>query len=630
MEPQAENVEAFQDVESPPVTGARIDFQDISMTIQVKADKVKTILSNVSGHCAPGRLTALMGPSGSGKTSLLNSLAGRTRHVKGLKLTGTISLNGTAVTNWESYRRLCAYVEQDDLLFHTLTVTETLVLAAQLRLPRKMTYAAKMDRVNEVIAELGLRKCANTRIGNSKFRGVSGGERKRVSIALEVLRGPTVLFLDECTSGLDSFQALRVVDTIKSLAQKGRTIVTSIHQPRSSIYGLFDDLIVLSEGQLMYFGSANAMVGYFSKLGFEMPKNFNPADFALDTVSVDVRNEALEAESRARQQMLGEAIKNHVGGVMESPKQASFLHLGAVDAKEMVALPISERSYEAPIWKQFLLLAQRAVRQKVRDPSQFLAPFIIAVVFGLIIGFVYFRNGQNFSQKAIQDKAGIFFFIALNQSFNGMISVVSTFPIEKEIVNRERSSKSYAVFPYFFSKVLADIPMLICPFTFFTITYWIAGFKAEAVPFLQATLVCLMVYLAAGGIGLIASAIMPTPETAQGIAMPFMLIFALFSGFYANTDLIPAALAWIQWISPIRWAFSGFMSILMAGLKFDCPNPELEGCIPTGEAFIERLGLGGDSFARSVGVLLAMTVGFQIIGYLTLTFSKAKWMVPKH
>ena len=173
----------------------------------------------------------------------MNVLAGRTASTKGLKLTGEVQVNNTRVHNWDSYRNRVAFVEQDDLLFHTLTVKETLVLAAHLRLPREFTHAQRMEKVDEVVSELGLRKCVDTRIGNAKTRGVSGGERKRTSIALAILRGPTVLFLDgglnccilerekkitraECTSGLDSFQAVRVVTTIKNLASKSnRTVV---------------------------------------------------------------------------------------------------------------------------------------------------------------------------------------------------------------------------------------------------------------------------------------------------------------------------------------------------------------------------------------------------------------------
>lgn len=429
-----------------------------------------------------------------------------------------MSLNGKPITNWNAYRSLCAYVEQDDILFHTLTVYETLELAAQLRLPKALTYKQKMERVDAVLSELNLRKCAHTPVGNANFRGVSGGERKRVAIAIEVLRNPQVLFLDECTSGLDSFQALRVIETIKDLAKKGRTVVTSIHQPRSSIYALFDDLIVVSEGHLMYLGPAKDAVAYFSALGFEMPKNYNPADFVLDLVSIDVRNPALEAESRARHARIGNAMREQ----MQSALDAEVIQ---IESNVADMLESRNTGYEASYLKQFLLLAKRAARQKLRDPSQIITPFFIAVFFGLVMGFVYFQNGKNMSQEAIQDKAGLIFFISLSQSFNGIIGVVSTFPIEKEIANRERAANSYAVGPYYFSKILIDLPMLLSPALFNVIIYWIAGLPPNATDFFEGLFLILAVYLCANGFGLIGSAIMSTPDAAQAFVMPFVCEF---------------------------------------------------------------------------------------------------------
>lgn len=174
---------------------SEIEFTKINLILSKKS-KTQVILDNLSGKLKPGRFTALMGPSGSGKTSLLNVLAGRTQKAKGLTLTGLISINGSPVESWSEYRRICGYVEQDDLLFHMLTVRETLQLAADLRLPREMTREEKKNRTELVISELGLRKAADTIIGNERARGVSGGERKRVSVGLELLRGPSVLFLE--------------------------------------------------------------------------------------------------------------------------------------------------------------------------------------------------------------------------------------------------------------------------------------------------------------------------------------------------------------------------------------------------------------------------------------------------
>lgn len=599
--------------------GVRIDFENVRMSVSTKKGS-KPILKSISGRVLPGRLTALLGPSGSGKTSLLNVLAARTARSKGLVLSGSVSVDGQLVTDWNAYRQQVAYVEQDDLMFHTLTVKETLQLAAQLRLPRELSFADKMRTVDEVISELGLRKCEDTRIGNAKTRGVSGGERKRTSIALAILRSPTVLFLDECTSGLDSFGAMRVVSTIKNLAERGgRTVVTSIHQPRSSIFSQFDDLIIVSEGRIMYFGKACEMTAYFdAKLGLALPVNFNPGDFVLDLVSLDVRTDALEQHSRERLDRIAlEAVQLTLQPIA-TPTD---------DDSATTTRLVSRRKYEATFARQFWLLGRRAFVQKTRDRDQYVPQLATSIIFGLIIGFVYFQNGKNLAQNAVQDKAGMLFFICLNQGFNGMFQQIQTFPIERDIVQRERACNSYSVAPYFFSKTLADLPNLFFPFVFITLAYWIAGFPDDAAVFFQTAFLTMLVYFTAGSFGLVCSAAMDTPEAAQALAMPFQLVFALFSGFYANSDLIPRWLFWIQYVSPIRWGYAGLINVIMGGMVFTCENPQA-GCIANGQDFIDNFGLSDDSFERSVGVLLGLSALFQILGCAVLAFRRAKWKLP--
>jgi len=396
-----------------------IGFSNINLTLKTKK-ATKNILKDISGTIHHSRLTALMGPSGSGKTSLLNALAGRTKFAKGLTFTGEISANHQVVTNWSQHRRRCAYVEQDDLLFHTLTIFETINLAAELRLPRSMSKTDREARVDSVIAELGLRKCRDTRIGNEMTRGISGGERKRVSIAIEILRGPTVLFLDECTTGLDSFQALRVATTIKELALGGRTVVTSIHQPRSSIFALFDDIAVLSEGRIIFFGPASRMIQYFSELGFQMPDNYNPADFVLDLVSVDFRNDKAEKATRNRLDDLGASFTQNLQTTSVDPADADPI-TGTDESDHLL-----QYKYPVSFPRQYALLQQRAFRQKLRDKLPMIIPLCTTILFSLILGFLYFRNYLNLTQEAIQDKVGCLFFLGLFSLMNGMFALVES------------------------------------------------------------------------------------------------------------------------------------------------------------------------------------------------------------
>ncbi|OMO59515.1 ABC transporter-like protein [Corchorus capsularis] len=239
----------------------------------------RSILNNITGMVSPGEILAILGPSGSGKSTLLNALAGRL-HTHAHAFSGTILANNKKPTKQIAKRT--GFVTQDDVLYPHLTVRETLVFCSLLRLPRTLTRKDKVSIAETVLSELGLSKCENTIIGNTFIRGISGGERKRVSIAHEMLINPSLLILDEPTSGLDSTAAHRLVSTLGSLAQKGKTIVTSMHQPSSRVYQMFDSVLVLSEGRSLYFGKPTEAMPYFESVGFTPSFPMNPADFLLD------------------------------------------------------------------------------------------------------------------------------------------------------------------------------------------------------------------------------------------------------------------------------------------------------------------------------------------------------------
>ncbi|KAJ3327870.1 hypothetical protein HDU91_004250, partial [Kappamyces sp. JEL0680] len=213
-----------------------------------KGEPNKVLLEGITGEVRAGEIVAIMGGSGAGKSTLLNALAGRIAN--NTVLTGDILVDGQE-RNPSNWKIQCAYVEQDDLLFPNLTVFETLHYSARLRLPSSFSTQQKIDRVNTVIRELGLEGCRDTKIGNEMRRGISGGERKRVSIGIELVTNPHILFLDEPTSGLDAFNAFNAIETLKKVAiQNGKIVLLTIHQPRTDILELFDKIILLSIGEL--------------------------------------------------------------------------------------------------------------------------------------------------------------------------------------------------------------------------------------------------------------------------------------------------------------------------------------------------------------------------------------------
>ncbi|KAJ3104864.1 hypothetical protein HK100_003992, partial [Physocladia obscura] len=259
----------------------------------------RKILKGISGFVKAGQLLAIMGGSGAGKTTFLDILANRSKQGS---IEGTIYVNGKKISA-EEYRHMIGYVDQEDALMDTLTVHEAILHSALLRLPRNMSYSAKVKRVKETMIELGILEIAHQRIGsalNSTRGKISGGEKRRVSIACELVTSPSILMLDEPVSGLDGFNAYNVIESLARLATVyQRTVIFTCHQPRSDIFALFDQLLVLAKGQMVYSGPANSVIAHFSQLGFQVPIGFNVADYLIDltTQSSNSEKNARSSES---------------------------------------------------------------------------------------------------------------------------------------------------------------------------------------------------------------------------------------------------------------------------------------------------------------------------------------------
>lgn len=405
-----------------------------------------------------------------GKTSLINALAGR---IEGNgELDGEILVNGKS--RGRGFRSICAYVMQDDVLFANLTVQETFEFASRMRLPSSVPNKAKMNLVNRIIKELGLNKARNTRIGNEIYRGISGGERKRTNIGIELLSGASLIFLDEPTSGLDAFQALNVMDSLWTLASTGRTVISTVHQPRSSIFKMFDILLLLSEGKCIYYGTAKDATNFFSSAFFPCPTEFNPADFFLDIISMDYRSKTAEEESRKRIDLLA--------GKFQLEDNASKRLSIDSDGVEQIDKINEATAFPNNLVTEFLLLLARSWKQQSRD----LLPLMITLIQTIVIGFVLaaLYSNMDSSSTPVQDETGILFFITIFSAFGAMFSALNTFPTERGVVNRERASKMYHVLPYYCARFICDMPVRVGQGLLFgCIVYWIVGLKPAASAF---------------------------------------------------------------------------------------------------------------------------------------------------
>lgn len=290
---KVDNEDADQDRTIPDIkTKIQLSWHDISIRAEPPAGCCgkkgvgveKTIIDNISGSALPGQFISIIGASGAGKTTLLNFLSGRLIS-KGLTKEGTVKINGVESDQVKGFQQFSAYVQQDDVLMQSMTVRECLLFAAKLKLPG--TEQDKIARVDELILDLKLKKCRNSFIGGPLLKGVSGGERKRTSIGVELVTNPSLIFLDEPTTGLDSYTATQVMKMLSKLAKSGRTVVQTIHQPNSEIFGLFDKLMLLSCGKIIYFNDADKSINYFKEIGYPCPSLSNPADFFMSMMSIE-------------------------------------------------------------------------------------------------------------------------------------------------------------------------------------------------------------------------------------------------------------------------------------------------------------------------------------------------------
>lgn len=360
-----------------------IRLESYGLDIEKRSIKTKTkkpILKPLTAEFQPGTLNVIMGPSGSGKTSLLNSMAGRLRDdlTTNYKRFGSMTFNGLAPSE-DVVHAICSFVTQDDdALLASLTVRETLRYAAGLRLPKYMTREQKYQKAEEILLKMGLKDCADNLIGNDLIKGISGGEKRRVTIAVQILTEPRILLLDEPLSGLDAFTALSIMDVLRGLANEGRTLVVTIHQPRSDLFAHFGNMLLLARGgHPVYAGPARNMLPHFESQGHHCPRHVNPADFALDLVTVDLQHESKEAASRAKVHRLIESWTPDMFPVARTGPITTPAELGSL-AREPASFASS-----------FSILLRRATKNFFRQPDLLVARIMQVVGLGIVLALFF-------------------------------------------------------------------------------------------------------------------------------------------------------------------------------------------------------------------------------------------------
>eukprot|EP00158_Paraphelidium_tribonemae_P006147 Partr_v1_DN27702_c0_g1_i1_m67543 putative ATP-binding cassette, subfamily G (WHITE), member 2 len=594
-----------------------------------KQVETKQILDEISGLVRPGELFAVMGPSGGGKTTLLDILSGRVG-----KFSGKISINGRPMPQ-DDFRKIAGYVPQDDVVMGTLTVFENLLFSADLRLPKFMSKQDKIARVHETIKLLGLEAVTDSKVGTQLIRGISGGERKRLSIGMELITAPAVLFLDEPTTGLDSTTAISVMRTLKSLVADGqRCIICSIHQPRFKIFDLFDGLMLLAHGRVVYNGAPAGCVPYFGRLGYICEPFNNPADFILDILSAQyVASSAASDAASAHSFVTSHSSPKHLTSTDDiQSAESDDKDLIAKEAKELANMEANvhcsdakcsdcvqapdvylaaeyrksdsylklradikasnlhhDHDQESVKKRKNILykLWNSADEQRVNSWRQFMIVSrraalnvarnpetsvmqLFVMVFFAAIVGLIYYR-IDLTEVGIQNRAGALYFLVVNLVFSNL-SAIELFLVERKIFTHERSNNYYRTGPYFLGKMMSDfLPLRLVPtFVFGCIVYWMVGLQASVGRFLTFLVITMVTSVCSAAVCFFASMVVNVFSVANLIVSLMFVFFMVFGGFLLNVATIPVYFRWLEYLSIFRYAIEALNVNEFSGLEFSC------------------------------------------------------------
>ncbi|WOL14869.1 ABC transporter G family member 5-like [Canna indica] len=597
--------------------------------------RTKTLLDSISGEAREGEIFAVLGASGSGKSTLIDALANR---IVRESLQGSITLNGEKLEG-RLLKVISAYVMQDDLLYPMLTVEETLMFSAEFRLPRSLSAAIKKSRVQALIDQLGLRSAAKTIIGDEIHRGVSGGERRRVSIGMDIIHDPIILFLDEPTSGLDSTSAFMVVKVLRRIAHSGSIVIMSVHQPSYRILCLLDRLLFLSRGQTVYSGPPAGLHGFFSDFGQPIPDNENPTEFALDLIrelesTEDSARSLVEFSKSYQEAQLAMAaaadkkpalsLKAAINASISSGKLVSGATEGTASPS---ASSSSMQKHANPFWIEMAVLTKRSFTNTKRMPELFLIRLGAVLLTGFILATIFWRLDN--SPKGVQERLG-FFAIAMSTMFYTCADALPVFLQERSIFMRETAYNAYRRSSYVLSHAIVGFPpLIILSIAFALTTFFAVGLDGGIQGFFFFVLIVLASFWSGSGFVTFLSGVVTHVMLGYTVVVAILAYFLLFSGFFITRDRIHHYWIWFHYLSLVKYPYEAVMQnefdhankCFVRGVQmFD--NTPLDG-LPEA-AKMNVLKSIGESLGTNITSATCITTGVDILKQQSIT-QLSKW-----
>ncbi|KAJ9705815.1 hypothetical protein PVL29_003764 [Vitis rotundifolia] len=591
--------------------GVFLTWEDLWVTVSNGKSGSRSILQGLTGYARPGEVLAIMGPSGCGKSTLLDALAGRLG--SNTSQSGIILVNGhkQALSYGTS-----AYVTQDDTLITTLTVGEAVYYSALLQLPDSMSKSKKKERADMTIREMGLQDAINTRIGGWGVKGISGGQKRRVSICIEILTHPRLLFLDEPTSGLDSAASYYVMSRIASLdRQHGRTIITSIHQPSSEVFALFDNLCLLSSGRTVYFGPAHAADEFFSSNGFPCPTHQNPSDHFLKTINKDF-------EEDIEQGFGGKKSKEEAIDILTKAYKSS-------DNFQQVQTQVSEiykqdggalkKRSHASFLNQCLVLTRRSFVNMYRDLGYYWLRLAIYFALTVALGTIFHNVGYSYS--SIKDRGAMLMYVASFLTFMS-IGGFPSFVEDMKVFGRERLNGHYGSSSFVVGNTLSSVPyLLVISLIPGAIAYFLTGLQKEYAHFIYYALVLFTCMMLVESLMMIVASVVPNflMGIITGAGIQGLLI--LGGGFFRLPNDLPNVF-WrypLYYISFNRYAYQGLYKNEFLGLTFPS-NIDGGPHVITGEEVLRETWQMEMAYSKWVdlSILIGMVVLYRFLFFIII------------
>jgi len=560
------------------------------------AAKQVKILDGNAGNVAPGELLAIMGPSGSGKSTLLKSLAG----IAELPLCqgSDVMINGKTFS--EDVREHSAFLFQDEQLFGNLTVREHLLFQCRFRMG-KMPKAECVQRSDALITELGLSKCKNTLIG-SIGAGISGGERRRLAFATELLTEPTLLFADEATSGLDSAMALNVTKLLHGFA-KGegtatqKTVLATIHQPSEEVFNLFDKVLILVEGRTVYFGSPSGALPHYTSLGLHCPHDESPPDFFMRCVATDAGEDADRQQAKQNVEKLLAAVP--ALSTPEMPKKFDASAVESLKGSGVVAL---------------LTLVRREFLIRKRSKILFKAAIARTLFMAILLGLLYWQLPND--QMSWQSVLGVLNMVIINTFMTAGFGLTQELPHSFRPAFREARAGMYSISAWFWSKTAGDLPIdIIGPFIGSSLIFVMTGVGKNVESYLMFVLLACLTSVIGNTWGYLASAAGGRAEYAFAVFLLTVFPFMIFNGFMMTTEEIPIYFRWIEYVGPFKPIFSEMMVAIWKTRTLECPA---EGPCPfrTGEDVLRIRGFSDVDHVYNYSIIIGLyLVGCRLLGW---------------